>query len=441
MQASGPGVYELQSVDAVDCSTSGTTTARRSSSAGSTSPFDGAIARHSRTRRSRSAGSERTPTGEQLPAALGLRLVQTRNGWRPTPLKDYRSAFEIQRQAKEDDALRWARVSERRPKTSSRGSRRGIKSRGTSVSPADFVKLPGRAAQSRALKKQLSLSHTDRARQAHTASSAFVLPPDASTSADDLVMLQKGDEVAVELEPGVVRTGRVRACFQARTPTISSEKPTIRSAEVLVRFEVGGGWFSRENVTFKSRPKQPLEPNLLQRVLQEDPQVKAQLASLQQRNGVSGTITDLVAGRSSRVLHRSASGALRKVKQGESVVSEHTKLMFQLLMSEDVEELQRMLDEGADITARNALGQSMCVTNDGVMHSQGKLYSHIEASNSKLKLVCIYVDAGTRLRQTTKSRNQSPGLTQWPRQHSVFCKTKATGFLQLCMTRSPQSSK
>lgn len=416
MQASGPWVYESQSVDAVDCSTSGTTTTRRSYTAGSTSPLDGASARHSKTRRSRSAGSNRTPTGEQPPAALGLRLVQTRNGWRPTPLKDYRSAFEIQRQAKEDDALRWARVSERRSKTSSRGSRRGIKSQGTSVSPADFVKLPGRAAQSRALKKQLSLCHTDRGRQAHTASNAFVLPPDASTSIDQhrrsgLVTLQKGDEVAAELEPGVVRTGRVRACFQARAPTISSEKPTIRSTEVFVRFEVGGGWFSRENVTFQSRPKQPLEPNLLQRVLQEDPQVKVQLVSLQQRNGVSGTITDLVAGRSSRVLHRTASGTMRQVKAGESVVSEHTKLMFRLLMSEDVEELQKMLDEGADITARNALGQSMCVANAGAIHSQGKLYSHIEASNSKLKLMRICVDAGTRLRQKITSRNQSPGLT------------------------------
>jgi hypothetical protein len=309
----------------------------------------------------------RQGTDRQLrPRSAGVRLVQTRSGWRPTPLKDFRSSRDIRIQAAEADAARrmWAQrlqaIDDRQLRESS--SRRSPsaahrRQQGRPVSVADFAKRPGKAAQSRAIKQQLRRHNA--LRPPGTVTPAFVdQPADASPSADELPTVQKGDEVTVEIQPGVARTGRVRACYEPRASAISSDKAQPGSTEVLVRFDVGGGWFEREQVQFKSRPEQPLEPNLLQRMMRDDPQLQAQLASLQQQNNgreSSGKISDLIRGNSRPQQQQQR----RPARDGESIVSERTKEMFRLLMAENVDELQRLLDEGGDITKRNALGQTM----------------------------------------------------------------------------------
>lgn len=367
-----------------------------------------------RPRRSRSAGRLRRRTGTHPPAVLGVRLVQTRSGWRPTPLKDFRSSFEIQTQAKEEDAARvterWAQVSDSQRASSSCSSQRpgsSKKTRGRAVSATDFVKRPGRAAQSRAIKQHLRRS--GQLPQAQAVAPKLVLQPEefARGSSDEADPVQKGDEVSVELEPGVTKLGRVRALFEPCILAISADRQRPRSAEVLVRFDAGGGWFKREHVEFLSRPEQPLEPNLLQRISQDDPQMKTQLASMQQRNGVSGTITDLIAGRSRRRL-RSVARVQRPRKQGESVVSEKTREMFRLLMEEETEELQRLLDEGGDITTRNALGQSMCVAHAAVVQPHGKFCRHVDLSHNLL-LSCAHGCGPVQVRSCVRKQKVEIG--------------------------------
>jgi len=66
-------------------------------------------------------------------------------------------------------------------------------------------------------------------------------------------------------------------------------------------------------------------------------------------------ITDLIKGR----VPRKSQDYIPRRKEGESILSEETKAMFKALMGQDISQLNRLLDAGADITARNGQGQTM----------------------------------------------------------------------------------
>ena len=66
-------------------------------------------------------------------------------------------------------------------------------------------------------------------------------------------------------------------------------------------------------------------------------------------------ITELIKGR----VPRKSQVYIPRRKEGESILNEETKAMFKALMGQDISELNRLLDAGADITARNGQGQTM----------------------------------------------------------------------------------
>ena len=295
-----------------------------------------------------------------------VRLVETRSGWQPTVFRDTRSAFNIVRMAKADDAAREERrlSAQRRLDDSRRSGARPSSAAASPVTAASFAKVPGRTSQSRAPKSRLKWElRNDQRRPLRNKSNRVPAFPEQSrafstncaSESDDLErrVVEKGDEVVVET-PGGTRVGFVRGCWKPARVTALGEP--AKPEQLMVKFEIGGGWFDRELCDFKSRPDEPLELSLLLK-MRDDPLIQAQLASKPQGGAL---ITDLIAGKGgSPASRREQAAPWKKAKEGESVVSEITKQMFKLLVAERLDELQGLVDDGADVAARNALGQTM----------------------------------------------------------------------------------
>ena len=257
------------------------------------------------------------------------RLVQTRSGWerRTFPHQTNTPSREIRKHgAKQDEESQFwqsarlhsvvAGSAQSVPlrRRSSRKQRRDTSGRLEAPSPEEYRQNPHRRAQSQRLRHEMGLSTAQKAsRRSGSGSGRLPVasldelahprdPSERSSGAEQEVVqvfVRKDDEVNVETEPGVFHTGRVRATWESRPARDSSSSANLKD-EILVRFEVGGGWFPREDVTFVSRPEEPAEPSLLRQLSGQ----KLRIASPPRHPDVRPTlITDLIAGRMNRATH------------------------------------------------------------------------------------------------------------------------------------------
>lgn len=182
------------------------------------------------------------------------------------------------------------------------------------------------------------------------------------------ITLKKGDEVSARALTSDIATIDPRdeaALWEAGTVAAfwetSAERDQQRQ-EVLIRFEIGAMWLDQKYVRFVRRPdaadmrsKKPSRWDSINgEQLASDGSLTKTLV-ITEKLGKGLLITDLIKGNApsnkQEVVHWK--------KEGESLLNEETKAMFKALMGQDITELNRLMNAGGDITARNGQGQTM----------------------------------------------------------------------------------
>ena len=253
------------------------------------------------------------------------RLVQTRRGWerRTFPHQTNTPSREIRKHgAKQDEESQFWQSARLHSivagsaqsvvlrRRSRKQPRRDTSGRLEAPSPEEYRQNPHRRAQSQRLRHEMGLASPTKASRRSGSGrlpvgslEELAHPRDPSErmsgAAEEVVhvFVRKDDEVKVETEPGVFFTGRVRATCESR-PSRDSGSSASTKDEILVRFEVGGGWFPREDVEFVSRPEEPAEPSLLRQLSGQ----KLRIAS-PPRQAEPTLISDLISGKANRADH------------------------------------------------------------------------------------------------------------------------------------------